>query len=166
MNQDLRSKCTKFCTGAKFTSKVGINYGQLGNNLPSPLKSVELIKSLKAKLVKIYDTNPKILNSLKHTNIKVSIMLPNELISNISSNQTLFNLWVRSNVKPFYPHTKIQYLLISNEIISSTILETQMFLQKKKNPDLNTRTTFSFSIFHPLLFIKTPWLKIHGRNPP
>ena len=32
-----------------------------------------------------------------------------------------------------------------------------MFLQKKKktNPNLNTRTTFSFSVFHHLLFIKT-----------
>nr|XP_023912880.1 probable glucan endo-1,3-beta-glucosidase A6 [Quercus suber]POF09937.1 putative glucan endo-1,3-beta-glucosidase a6 [Quercus suber] len=107
-------------SSAEFTSKVGINYGQLGENLPSPSKSVELIKSLKAKLVKIYDTNPKILNSLKHTNIKVSIMLPNELISNISSNQTLSDLWVRSNVQPFYPHTKIRYLLVGNEIISST----------------------------------------------
>ena len=30
-----------------------------------------------------------------------------------------------------------------------------MFLEKKKKPDLNTRTTFSFSVFHPFLFIKT-----------
>ena len=33
-----------------------------------------------------------------------------------------------------------------------------MFLPKKKkksNPNLNTRTTFSFLVFHPLLFIKT-----------
>ena len=39
-----------------------------------------------------------------------------------------------------------------------------MFLKKKKtNPDLNTRTTFSFSVFHPFLFIKThiiPFLSI------
>ena len=33
-----------------------------------------------------------------------------------------------------------------------------MFLKKKKKkkiPNLNTRTTFSFSVFHPFLFIKT-----------
>ena len=27
--------------------------------------------------------------------------------------------------------------------------------EKKTNPNLNTRTTFSFLVFHPLLFIKT-----------
>ena len=39
----------------------------------------------------------------------------------------------------------------------TTKIPTQIFLQrkKKKKPDLNKRTAFSFSDFHPLLFIKT-----------
>ena len=45
----------------------------------------------------------------------------------------------------------------------TTKIPTQMFLKRKKekkrkkktNPNLNTRTTFSFLVFHPLLFIKT-----------
>lgn len=106
-------------SSAEFSGKVGVNYGQLGNNLRSPSKSVELIKSLKAKRVKIYDANPDILKSLKNTNLQVSIMLPNELISNISTNQTLSDLWIRSKVLPFYPDTKIRYLLVGNEILSS-----------------------------------------------
>jgi exo-beta-1,3-glucanase (GH17 family) len=103
---------------------VGVNYGQLGNNLPSPSRSVELIKSLKAKRVKIYDANPDILKALKHTDIQVSIMVPNQLIVNISSNQTLSDTWVRSNVVPFYPDTMIRYLLVGNEILSSSDNQT------------------------------------------
>ncbi|PRQ25427.1 putative glucan endo-1,3-beta-D-glucosidase [Rosa chinensis] len=106
-------------SSAEFSGKVGVNYGQLGNNLPSPSESVKLIQTLKAKRVKIYDANPKILKALQNTDLQVSIMVPNELINNISSNQTLADQWVRSNVVPFYPHTLIRYLLVGNEILSA-----------------------------------------------
>lgn len=107
-------------TGAEISGKVGINYGQLGNNLPSPSQSVKLIQSLKAKRVKIYDANHEILAALKNTEIQVSIMVPNEIITNISSNQKLANQWVHTNVVPFYPETMIRYLLVGNEVLSST----------------------------------------------
>ncbi|KAL3621931.1 hypothetical protein CASFOL_034127 [Castilleja foliolosa] len=46
-------------------------------------------------------------------------MLPNQLIPTISANQTLEVEWVRNNVLPFYPQSKIRYLLIGNEILSN-----------------------------------------------
>ncbi|KAL6271128.1 hypothetical protein ACE6H2_028039 [Prunus campanulata] len=105
-------------SSAELAAKVGVNYGQLGNNLPSPSESVKLIQSLKAKRVKIYDANPKILEALRNTDLQVSMMVPNELINNISSNQTLADQWVHANVVPFYPETLIRYLLVGNEILS------------------------------------------------
>ncbi|GLT64852.1 hypothetical protein SLA2020_373190 [Shorea laevis] len=111
-------------SSAELSSKAGVNYGQLGNNLPTPAESVKLIQSLKAESVKIYDANPKILHALRNTDLQVSIMVPNEIISNISSNQSLADSWVKSNVIPFYPETKIRYLLVGNEVISSTTKET------------------------------------------
>ncbi|XP_010246533.1 PREDICTED: probable glucan endo-1,3-beta-glucosidase A6 [Nelumbo nucifera] len=110
--------CLLACTNAEISKKMGVNYGQLGNNLPSPSRSIELIKSLKAGRVKLYDANPDILKALEGTNIHVSIMVPNQLISNISSSQSLANEWVRTNVVPFYPKTLIRYLLVGNEIFS------------------------------------------------
>ncbi|XP_071687652.1 probable glucan endo-1,3-beta-glucosidase A6 [Rutidosis leptorrhynchoides] len=106
------------CSGAAIAAKPGVNYGQLGNNLPKPHKSAELIKTLKAGRVKIYDANPKILKSLQNTSIQVSIMVPNEIITSISTNQTIADQWVRSNVVKFYPKTKIRYILVGNEILS------------------------------------------------
>ncbi|XP_044502742.1 probable glucan endo-1,3-beta-glucosidase A6 [Mangifera indica] len=106
-------------SSAKISSQVGICYGQLGNNLPSPSDSVKLIQSLKATRVKIYDANPEILKALKNTDIQASIMLPNNLIVNISSSQTLADKWVKKYVLPYYPDTKIRYLLIGNEVLSS-----------------------------------------------
>ncbi|KAJ6334015.1 hypothetical protein OIU78_011011 [Salix suchowensis] len=105
--------------GAEISSEVGINYGRLGNDLPSPSKSVELIKSLKAKRVKIYDANPDILKSLKNTDIQVSIMVPNALIPNMSTSQHFSDQWVETNVVPYYPDVKIRYLLVGNEILTN-----------------------------------------------
>ncbi|CAK8560200.1 unnamed protein product [Lathyrus sativus] len=111
-------------SSGEISGQPGVNYGQLGNNLPTPTTSVSLIKNLKAKRVKIYDANPEILKALENTGLQVSIMLPNQLITNISLNQTLSNQWIQSNLVPFYPKTLIRYLLVGNELISSTSNET------------------------------------------
>ncbi|GAB2282438.1 hypothetical protein Dimus_016981 [Dionaea muscipula] len=105
---------------AEFSAKVGVNYGTLGNNLPKPSESVQLIKSMKAGRVKLYSPDPDILKALKGTKIQVSIMVPNQLISNISSNQTLANEWIKTNFLAYYPDTLIRYVLVGNEILSST----------------------------------------------
>ncbi|GAA0140791.1 glucosidase [Lithospermum erythrorhizon] len=111
--------CLVDFSSADISAGVGICYGQLGNNLPTPSKSTQLIKKLKAKRVKLYDATPKILKALENTNIQVSIMVPNQLITNISTNQTLSDTWVSTNVVPFYPQTMIRYLLVGNEILSN-----------------------------------------------
>ncbi|TYJ27267.1 hypothetical protein E1A91_A07G174800v1 [Gossypium mustelinum] len=107
-------------SSGEISSQVGINYGQLGDNLPSPEKSVKLIQSIGAKRVKIYDANPDILNALRGTDLQVSIMVPNQHLTNISTNQKLADSWIQSNVLPFYPKVKIRYLLVGNEVISSS----------------------------------------------
>ncbi|GFP93513.1 probable glucan endo-1 3-beta-glucosidase a6 [Phtheirospermum japonicum] len=100
--------------------RVGVCYGELGNNLPNPAESIKLIQNkLKAKRIKIYGTNPDIIKSIADTDIQISVMLPNQLIPNISANQTLADQWVRDFVLPFYPQSKIRYLLIGNEILSN-----------------------------------------------
>ncbi|KAF8027702.1 hypothetical protein BT93_E0578 [Corymbia citriodora subsp. variegata] len=104
---------------AEATSAVGVNYGQLGNNLPSPPDTVQLIKNrLSSKSVKLYDANPQILRALKDTGLEVSTMVPNELIANISADQALADHWVEANIMPFYSGTKIRHLLVGNEILS------------------------------------------------
>ncbi|WCJ37937.1 Glucan endo-1 3-beta-glucosidase [Euphorbia peplus] len=104
---------------AEISNKIGVNWGTLGNNLPPPPHTVAYIKTLKAKRVKIYDANPKILNALRNTDIQVSIMLPNELIPNISKSQSLSDHWVKQNVVAYGADVKIRYLLVGNEILSN-----------------------------------------------
>lgn len=105
-------------TGAEISSKIGINFGMLGNNLPSLNQSLVHIQSLKAGRVKLYDANPEVLRLLSGTKIPVSIMVPNHEISNIASNQTAADEWIRNNVIPYYPDTMIRFLLVGNEVLS------------------------------------------------
>lgn len=99
--------------------KIGVCYGELGNNLPTPKKSIELVQKLKAKRIKIYGANPKILKAIQGTDLQISIMVPNQLIPKVYNNQTFADEWVNTNVVPFYPESKIRYLLIGNEILSN-----------------------------------------------
>ncbi|KAL8496191.1 hypothetical protein ACS0TY_020050 [Phlomoides rotata] len=111
--------CSASFSYAEMQPKVGVCYGDLGNDLPSRQKSVELIQTLNAKRIKIYGATPGTLKAIQGTDLQISIMLPNDLIPNISTSQTLADIWVKTNVVPFYPKSKIRYLLVGNEILSN-----------------------------------------------
>eukprot|EP00252_Welwitschia_mirabilis_P014613 TRINITY_DN3210_c0_g1_i1.p1 TRINITY_DN3210_c0_g1~~TRINITY_DN3210_c0_g1_i1.p1 ORF type:complete len:464 (-),score=66.98 TRINITY_DN3210_c0_g1_i1:246-1637(-) len=113
------------CTGGY---SIGIDYGQLGDNLPPPTQVIPLIQEMQIGRVKIYDANPKILKALANTNIKVSVMVPNEEIANISQSQKVADKWVKFHVARYYPETKINIVLVGNEILSDTT-NTQTWYQ-------------------------------------
>uniref|UniRef100_A0A6N2MB80 glucan endo-1,3-beta-D-glucosidase n=1 Tax=Salix viminalis TaxID=40686 RepID=A0A6N2MB80_SALVM len=102
------------------TRKIGVNYGRLGNNLPSAYQSIEILRSMRAGSVKLYDANPEILRLLARTNIHVSIMVTQNEIISIAANQTTANKWVEDNVLRYYPDTMIRTILVGNEVLSSS----------------------------------------------
>ncbi|KAM7266706.1 hypothetical protein ACFE04_004603 [Oxalis oulophora] len=104
---------------AEISSKLGINYGRVSDDIPSAYESIEIIKSLNAGRVKLYDANPEILKLLAGTKLKVSIMVQNHEIIGIAMNHTLADQWVLNNVFPYIPQTVIRYILVGNEVLSS-----------------------------------------------
>lgn len=99
---------------------IGVDYGQLGDNLPQPEQVIKLIKRMNIGKVKIYDANPRILSALANSSITVCVMLPNEQIIATATNKSKADLFVRQNISSFYPHTKIRMLLVGNEILSGS----------------------------------------------
>lgn len=97
---------------------LGVNYGQLGDNLPSPEASVGLLRSIRASAVKIYDANPAILRALCGSGVVVSVMVPNGLLPSIGTNQSAADDWVAANIVPFYGSIRLRFLLVGNEILS------------------------------------------------
>ncbi|KAL2227559.1 UNVERIFIED_CONTAM: Glucan endo-1,3-beta-glucosidase [Sesamum indicum] len=96
---------------------IGVNYGTLGNNLPPPAQVAQFLKEKTiVDGVKIFDVNPDILRAFANTGIHVTITVPNDQIPNLTVVRNA-RRWVAANIKPFYPQTKIHYVLVGNEIL-------------------------------------------------
>ncbi|KAF5729789.1 glucan endo-1 3-beta-glucosidase 11-like [Tripterygium wilfordii] len=96
---------------------LGINYGQVGNNLPTPETVVPLVKAIGATKVKLYDTNPRILKAFANTGVEFIVMLPNECLSAMRDPKEAQD-WVKQNVQAYLPATKITCISAGNEILT------------------------------------------------
>ncbi|KAJ4963735.1 hypothetical protein NE237_023674 [Protea cynaroides] len=105
-------------------SGVGVNYGTLGNNLPSPKKVAQLLQSTLIDKVKIYDTNPDILEAFSNTGIDLIIAVENPHVSNLSSDPSAAQHWFTNRVAPFLPATSIVAIAVGNEFLTTTALDS------------------------------------------
>ncbi|CAN8326058.1 unnamed protein product [Cochlearia groenlandica] len=112
---------------------IGVNYGRIANNLPSPEKVVTLLKSQGISRVKIYDTDNNVLTSLANSGVKVVVALPNELLSSAASDQSFSDNWVRSNVNKYFPATEIEAIAVGNEVFVDQQNTTPFLVSAMKN---------------------------------
>ncbi|KAI7744415.1 LOW QUALITY PROTEIN: hypothetical protein M8C21_017197, partial [Ambrosia artemisiifolia] len=103
-------------TGATELNTIGINYGRLGNNLPSPARSIEILQDMNVGRVKLYDADHEILNLLSGKKIEVAITVTNDEISGIAANQRLADQWVYEHIIAHYPTTKIRFVLVGDDL--------------------------------------------------
>ncbi|EEF52891.1 glucan endo-1,3-beta-glucosidase 12 [Ricinus communis] len=100
-------------------SAVGVNYGTLGNNLPSPKKVAQLLQSTLIDKVKIYDTNPEILEAFSNTGIDLIVAVENYHVANISSDVSAADEWFANRVVPFIPATSVVAIAVGNEYLTT-----------------------------------------------
>lgn len=100
-------------------SGVGINYGTLGNNLPSPKRVAQLLQSTLIDKVKIYDTNPDILEAFSNTGIDLIVAVENYLVSNVSSSASAADEWFSTRIVPFIPATSVIAIAVGNEYLTT-----------------------------------------------
>ncbi|CAH8336991.1 unnamed protein product [Eruca vesicaria subsp. sativa] len=112
---------------------IGVNYGRIANNLPSPTNVVTLLKSQGINRIKIYDTDKTVLTSLANSGIKVVVSLPNELLSSTASDQSFSNKWVRHNIRKHFPKTKIEAIAVGNEVFVDPHNTTSYLVPAMKN---------------------------------
>ncbi|GAB4849679.1 hypothetical protein Ancab_004474 [Ancistrocladus abbreviatus] len=101
------------------TGTIGINYGRVGNNLPTPEKVVQLLKSQGITRVKLYDTDATVLTAFSGSGITLTVALPNELLPSAASDQSFTDTWLQSTILPYYPSTSISAIAVGNEVFSS-----------------------------------------------
>nr|XP_023926613.1 glucan endo-1,3-beta-glucosidase 11-like [Quercus suber]POF24507.1 glucan endo-1,3-beta-glucosidase 11 [Quercus suber] len=98
-------------------ASLGINYGQLGDNLPQPADVIPLINSIGATKAKLYDANPQILSAFANTGIEFMVAIGNNLLSSMADPQQALT-WVKSNVQTYLPATKITGIMVGNEVLT------------------------------------------------
>ncbi|ERN17158.1 hypothetical protein AMTR_s00044p00136160 [Amborella trichopoda] len=101
-------------------SGIGMNYGTMGTNLPSPKHAAAVLQHTLIDKVKIYDTNPTILQAFANTGISVAVTVENALIQNLSTGGPPAAAdWFSSQVAPFLPATPITLISVGNEVLAS-----------------------------------------------
>lgn len=99
-------------------SSIGINYGQVANNLPPPKNVIPLLKSVGATKVKLYDADPQALRAFSGSGFDLTVALGNEYLAQMKETDKARD-WVKQNVQAYLPGTKIVAIVVGNEVLTS-----------------------------------------------
>ncbi|OIT30100.1 PREDICTED: glucan endo-1,3-beta-glucosidase 11-like [Nicotiana attenuata] len=98
-------------------TSIGVNYGQIADNLPPPEKVVPLVKSMGATRLKLYDADPRVLKAFANTNVEFIVSIGNEYLADMND-PAKAQAWVKTNVQAFLPATKITCIAVGNEVLT------------------------------------------------
>ncbi|KAG5542297.1 hypothetical protein RHGRI_021983 [Rhododendron griersonianum] len=104
---------------AKSDPFIGVNYGQVADNLPPPDATAKLLQSTSIEKVRLYGADPAIIKALANTGIGIVIGAANGDIPAMASDPNFAKNWINSNVIPFYPASKIILISVGNEVLLS-----------------------------------------------
>lgn len=100
-------------------SFIGVNYGQVADNLPPPSDTAKLLQSTAIKRVRLFGADPAIIKALAGSGIAIAIGAANGDLPALASDPNAAAQWVNSNVLPFYPASKIDLINVGNEVLLS-----------------------------------------------
>ncbi|KAM6557560.1 hypothetical protein CsatB_004579 [Cannabis sativa] len=98
---------------------VGLNYGMLGNNLPTPNDVVLLLKSKNITKTRLFNPNIEALQALQNSGIEVILGTLNQDLQQLSTSISFSSNWVQTNVIPFAKTLKFRAISAGNEVIPS-----------------------------------------------
>ncbi|KAL2504102.1 Glucan endo-1 [Abeliophyllum distichum] len=85
---------------AQSESFIGVNYGQVSDNLPSPPATAKLLQSTAIEKVRLYGADPAIIKALANTGIGIMIGASNGDIPGLASDPNFAKNWINSNLLP------------------------------------------------------------------
>ncbi|CAD5169997.1 unnamed protein product [Musa acuminata subsp. malaccensis] len=103
-----------------FTGTFGINYGRIADNIPPPESVVTLLKAAKIKNVRIYDADHNVLNAFRGSGLDLVVSVSNDHLKDMSVNEDNALSWVKENVQPFLPDTRIREIVVGNEVLGGS----------------------------------------------
>jgi exo-beta-1,3-glucanase (GH17 family) len=107
---------------------IGVNYGQIANNLPSPARVSSLLRSLKISKVKLYDADPRVLHAFLGTGVEFVVGIGNEHVPAMVS-PTTAQAWLQQHVAPhLHAGARITCITVGNEVFkgNDTVLQASL----------------------------------------
>ncbi|XP_056850041.1 glucan endo-1,3-beta-glucosidase 7 isoform X1 [Raphanus sativus] len=101
---------------ANAQSFIGVNYGLVADNLPSPSDAAKLLQSTSIQKVRLYGADPTIIKSLAGTGVGIVIGVANGDLPSLASDLSVASQWINTNVLPFYPASDIILINVGNEV--------------------------------------------------
>lgn len=122
----------KFCLDLflnvwSFGAGLGINYGQIANNLPTPSRVAVLLRSLNVSRVKLYDADPNVLSAFANSNVKFVIGLGNEHLQRMND-PSQAQTWIQQHVQPYLSQTRITCVTVGNEVLTGNDTQLKSYL--------------------------------------
>lgn len=96
-------------------SYLGVNYGQVADNLPAPEATAKLLQSTTFQTVRLYGSDPAMIKALANTGIGIVVGVSNGDIPNLASDPNAAKGWLDANVNA-YPDSKIVMITVGNEV--------------------------------------------------
>ncbi|CAN6324263.1 unnamed protein product [Urochloa humidicola] len=103
--------------GATSSALLGISYGRVGNNLPPAASVPRILASLGVGRVRLYDADPGTIRAFANTGVELVVGVPDECLAAVSTPAGASS-WVRSNIAPALPASKVAFLTVGNEVLT------------------------------------------------
>jgi hypothetical protein len=98
---------------------IGVNYGEVADNLPSPDATAGLLKSTSISKVRLYGADAGVIRALAGSNISVVVGVANGDIPGLAADPAAASRWLAANVLPFVPATAVSAVAVGNEVLES-----------------------------------------------
>ncbi|XP_042445295.1 glucan endo-1,3-beta-glucosidase 7-like isoform X1 [Zingiber officinale] len=108
-----------FICPSKSQSFVGVNYGEVADNLPPASTTASLLQSTTISKLRLYGADHAIIQSLAGTGISLVLGVPNSDVPSLASDPAAAASWAASNVLPFVPASSISAVSVGNEALNS-----------------------------------------------
>ncbi|XP_010461136.1 PREDICTED: probable glucan endo-1,3-beta-glucosidase BG4 [Camelina sativa] len=135
------------------TNSVGLNYGLLGDNLPTPSNVLNLYKSIGIKKIRIFDPSTEVLKALRdHGNIEVTVGVRDQDLAALAASEEAVKGWFVTNIEPYLADVNISFITVGNEVIPGPIgpqvlpvMQSLTNLVKSRNLPISISTVVAMS---------------------
>ncbi|KAJ4812751.1 hypothetical protein LUZ62_025317 [Rhynchospora pubera] len=94
---------------------IGVCYGMIGDNLPSPSDVVRLYQSNGIRAMRIYFPDQATFDALKGTGIDLMMDVPNDVLPSLANDASAAANWVQNNILA-HDGVSFKYIVVGNEL--------------------------------------------------